>query len=246
MCQLKKSDVLASGTTHLAGGLLENAGHGLSLQEQAYETLRTKIIFSELAPGTRLSAVGLEREIGIGRTPIRESFVRLREQELVETRPKSGTYVSKINMERVENACFVRSVVEQRIAAQCCAVAGPSDLETLSDILRKSQDLDFSERRRFFELDNLFHETLYRIAGKQMVWNWLATVNTHFERFRWLRASSQELDWTPIIRQHQALFEAIANGRTDEALLQSGVHLHLLAEEERPVIALHPNYFNEP
>lgn len=46
-----------------------------SLQDQAYNALRSKIIYAELKPGTRLSAIGLEKETGIGRTPIRESFV---------------------------------------------------------------------------------------------------------------------------------------------------------------------------
>ena len=70
---------------------MEQHQHNQSLQDQAYNALRSKIIYAELKPGTRLSAIGLEKETGIGRTPIRESFVRLREQELVETRPKSGT-----------------------------------------------------------------------------------------------------------------------------------------------------------
>ena len=67
---------------------MEQHQHYQSLQDQAYNALRSKIIYAELRPGTRLSAIGLEKETGIGRTPIRESFVRLREQELVETRPK--------------------------------------------------------------------------------------------------------------------------------------------------------------
>ena len=92
---------------------MEQHQHYQSLQDQAYNALRSKIIYAELKPGTRLSAIGLEKETGIGRTPIRESFVRLREQELVETRPKSGTYVSKISMERAENACFLREKLER-------------------------------------------------------------------------------------------------------------------------------------
>ncbi|MFR2030081.1 MAG: GntR family transcriptional regulator, partial [Collinsella sp.] len=96
-------------------GFMEQHQHYQSLQDQAYNALRSKIIYAELKPGTRLSAIGLEKETGIGRTPIRESFVRLREQELVETRPKSGTYVSKISMERAENACFLREKLERSV-----------------------------------------------------------------------------------------------------------------------------------
>lgn len=54
---------------------MEQHQHYQSLQDQAYNALRSKIIYAELKPGTRLSAIGLEKETGIGRTPIRESFV---------------------------------------------------------------------------------------------------------------------------------------------------------------------------
>lgn len=104
---------------------MEQHQHYQSLQDQAYNALRSKIIYAELRPGTRLSAIGLEKETGIGRTPIRESFVRLREQELVETRPKSGTYVSKISMERAENACFLREKLERSVLIKCCSAATP-------------------------------------------------------------------------------------------------------------------------
>ncbi|MFR3878147.1 MAG: GntR family transcriptional regulator [Collinsella sp.] len=105
---------------------MEQHQHYQSLQDQAYNALRSKIIYAELKPGTRLSAIGLEKETGIGRTPIRESFVRLREQELVETRPKSGTYVSKISMERAENACFLREKLERSVLLNAVRPLRPS------------------------------------------------------------------------------------------------------------------------
>ena len=47
---------------------MEQHQHYQSLQDQAYNALRSKIIYAELKPGTRLSAIGLEKETGIGRT----------------------------------------------------------------------------------------------------------------------------------------------------------------------------------
>lgn len=145
---------------------MEQHQHNQSLQDQAYNALRSKIIYAELKPGTRLSAIGLEKETGIGRTPIRESFVRLREQELVETRPKSGTYVSKISMERAENACFLREKLERSVLIKCCSAASPEQKHRLDQILAESESLDHGETRRFFDLDNLFHETCFEIAGR--------------------------------------------------------------------------------
>ena len=182
---------------------MEQHQHYQSLQDQAYNALRSKIIYAELKPGTRLSAIGLEKETGIGRTPIRESFVRLREQELVETRPKSGTYVSKISMEHAENACFLREKLERSVLIKCCSAATPEQKHRLEQILAESESLDHSETRRFFDLDNLFHETCFVIAGRHMLWDWMKSVNTHFERYNWLRMVSQDLDWEPIRRQRQ-------------------------------------------
>ena len=205
---------------------MEQHQHYQSLQDQAYNALRSKIIYAELKPGTRLSAIGLEKETGIGRTPIRESFVRLREQELVETRPKSGTYVSKISMEHAENACFLREKLERSVLIKCCSAASPEQKHRLEQILAESESLDHSETRRFFDLDNLFHETCFEIAGRHM-----------------LRMVSQDLDWEPIRRQHRRILEAIKRGDTDAASYLAETHLHLMPEEQGPVIALHPDYF---
>lgn len=225
---------------------MEQHQHYQSLQDQAYNALRSKIIYAELKPGTRLSAIGLEKETGIGRTPIRESFVRLREQELVETRPKSGTYVSKISMERAENACFLREKLERSVLIKCCSAATPEQKQRLEQILTESESLDHSETRRFFDLDNLFHETCFEIAGRHMLWDWMKSVNTHFERYNWLRMVSQDLDWEPIRRQHRRILEAIKRGDTDAASYLAETHLHLMPEEQGPVIALHPDYFELP
>lgn len=222
---------------------MEQHQHYQSLQDQAYNALRSKIIYAELRPGTRLSAIGLEKETGIGRTPIRESFVRLREQELVETRPKSGTYVSKISMERAENACFLREKLERSVLIKCCSAATPEQKQRLEQILAESESLDHSETRRFFDLDNLFHETCFVIADRHMLWDWMKSVNTHFERYNWLRMVSQDLDWEPIRRQHRRILEAIKRGDTDAASYLAETHLHLMPEEQGPVIALHPDYF---
>lgn len=214
-----------------------------NLQEQAYLILRSKIIYNELAPGTRLSAVGLEKETGIGRTPIRESFLRLREQGLVETRPKSGTYVSKIDLDSAQNSYYMRGELERSILTRCCGVATPEQIGRLESILDASDALDRSEVRRFFDLDNLFHETCYEIAGRHMIWDWMQNFNTHLERFRWLRACSRDIDWEPISHQHRMLLQAIAEGDTDEASYLAANHLHLMPREQKQVISLYPGYF---
>ncbi len=73
---------------------MEQHQHYQSLQDQAYNALRSKIIYAELKPGTRLSAIGLERK-RIGRTPVRGSPFDMRLAGNWKTRPQSGTLCLK-------------------------------------------------------------------------------------------------------------------------------------------------------
>ena len=146
-------------------------------------------------------------------------------------------------MERAENACFLREKLERSVLIKCCSAVTPEQKHRLEQILAESESLDHSETRRFFDLDNLFHETCFEIAGRHMLWGWMKSVNTHFERYNWLRMVSQDLDWEPIRRQHRRILEAIKRGDTDAASYLAETHLHLMPEEQGPVIALHPDYF---
>ncbi|MEE3072583.1 MAG: GntR family transcriptional regulator, partial [Pseudomonadota bacterium] len=43
----------------------------------AYQTLREKILFGELAPGQAVTILGLTEQLGAGMTPVREAIRRL-------------------------------------------------------------------------------------------------------------------------------------------------------------------------
>ena len=73
----------------------------------------------------------------------------------------------------------------------------------------------------------------------------MKSVNTHFERYNWLRMVSQDLDWEPIRRQHRRILEG-GSGRIPDSHFLAETHLHLMPEEQGPVIALHPDYFELP
>ena len=82
-----------------------------NLQIQAYQAIRNQIIYSELPPGSKISEKNLEDYLKIGRTPIREALIKLRQENLVYTIPQSGTYISQIDLEKASNARFVREML---------------------------------------------------------------------------------------------------------------------------------------
>ncbi len=217
-----------------------------SLQLQAYEAIRQGIVYARYAPGDKLQVKDLCADFDMGRTPVRESLVRLRQEGLVDTIPQSGTYVSKISLTSVESARYVREALESQISVECCALLDEERKRTIEALLQEGRDaLTSQDRRAFFDADNKLHESFYQIAGKERIWEWLQQISIDLMRYRWLRMETEELDWQSIISQHEEICDALFRRRTDEVHFLVVNHLHLLFSESAAVIERFPDYFTK-
>ncbi len=215
-----------------------------SLQDQAYEMIRKRIIFAEYAPGTKLGIKELCENLDLGRTPVRESFLRLQQEDLVETVPQSGTYVSKINMRYAEAARLARECLESEAIIECCAKAKASDIARIEEIIEEQEDaLAANDTRTFFEKDNAMHREFYQIADRPIIWQWLNLTNTHFERFRWLSANTLGIDPKTVIGQHREMCRAISEGDTNFASFLVHDHLQKSRYDAEKILAAYPEYF---
>ena len=118
-----------------------------SLQEQAYLALRRAIIFAQYKPGERLVPKQICEELNLGRTPVRESLVRLQQQGLVRTVPQSGTYVSRIDSRAAECSRFAREHLEQQVAIECCARIDDAGIALLDETIAQQEQAVAGQRR---------------------------------------------------------------------------------------------------
>ena len=215
-----------------------------SLQSQAYEMIRERSIFADYTPGMKLGIKELCEELELGRTPVRESFLRLAQEDLVESVPQSGTYVSKINMRYAEAARLSRECLEREIIAECCARIDATGLERIDELICAQQEaLDADDKRAFFESDNAMHAALYDIAGRPVIWQWLNLTNTHFERFRWLSAITKGVDPEEVVGQHRQMRRALATKDVNYASYLVSDHLQKSRYDYDKIVAEHPDYF---
>lgn len=217
-----------------------------SLQLKAYRKIKENILYAHYAPGFKLMVkdLCLDLDMDMGRTPIRESLVRLRQEGLVYAVPQSGTYVSRISLDAIECARFIREHLERQVAMECCTHATRSDYERLVEIIRlQKHALDEGDRRAFFDEDNHLHRTLFSIAGRERAWVWLESLSFDLDRYRWLRMCTEELDWNNIMNQHYLICDALASKDIDEVNFQTSAHLHLMFVENAAVFKAYPEYF---
>ena len=97
------------------------------LADRAYFGLRDRIVDLRLPPGSTLREDELMREMGIGRTPLREAVKRLALEHLVEVRPRRGTMVTDVHAEDIARFAEVRAELEPH-AARLAAERMPDEL----------------------------------------------------------------------------------------------------------------------
>jgi DNA-binding GntR family transcriptional regulator len=105
-----------------------------SLAGKAYEVLEELIVTLQLTPGQVLSEAGLAKQLGIGRTPVREALQQLAREGLVSILPRRGVIVSEINVKNQMELLRVRREVERLMARLAAERGRPNEARELLEI----------------------------------------------------------------------------------------------------------------
>lgn len=210
-----------------------------SLTSRVVDQLREMIVTGQIGMGEQLSENALAERLGVSRTPVREAFMRLAGEQMVEVRPQRGTFVTRIDMEWVLCTRFIRESVEADIVRLAAACARQAQHEALFDqIARQEAEADPAA---LAQLDEEFHATLAAIAGKARVWNHLQQMKMHLDRARHLLTAMTPKDI--MLSQHRAVTEAIAARDPDRAEAAIRQHLRRVLLDLPGVLRLSPDYF---
>lgn len=197
--------------------------NGKAVNIQAYELLRVQIIQGDLTPGTIISETEVSRNLQISRQPVREAFIKLHNEGLVEVLPQRGTLVTHISIEAVSDARFIREAVEADIVKLLVEKCDPEMIGTLRNLIRQQRTIEDGQLAAFMRLDDQFHRTLAILAEKGNTWKIIASMKTHFDRVRYL--SSIEKALQPLVDQHEAVVDAIE--QRDSVKAESAIRFHL-------------------
>jgi DNA-binding GntR family transcriptional regulator len=139
------------------------------LRDRVVEAIRDAIVRGHLKPGDKIPEVELSEQLGVSRTPIREAIRILEQQGLVETRPKNGTYIAKLDPEQARHSLLVRAALEElavRQALEQSADEWDTFCAALEEIVQGMRDaLERGDPIAPIELDTRFHTLLIEASG---------------------------------------------------------------------------------
>lgn len=213
------------------------------IRAQVYESLRQHIIELKFHPGQALSENEMATQFQVSRTPIRESFVRLSQDGLVQVIPQKGTFVSLINTALVDEARFMRMKLEIAIVEEACKFFPSSSMKELElNLLEQKQYLELDDIESVFSLDQKFHNILFNGVNKQHVWQTMNILTIHLDRCRRLRLIDNH-QWQHLYNEHLFIFKSIKNQDSDAATSMIRTHLSNSVHDIEVLKQKYPNYF---
>ncbi|HEY6646231.1 MAG TPA: GntR family transcriptional regulator, partial [Mycobacterium sp.] len=104
---------------------LAETGEGAtqSNADLAYQIIRERLIMLDIRPSEPINDEGLARQLGFGRTPVREALKRLERDRLVIAYPRRGTFATTVDITDLAHIQEIRRQLEPVVAARAASSA---------------------------------------------------------------------------------------------------------------------------
>ncbi len=191
--------------------------------EQAYETIKLKILRHEILPGAKLLETDLASELKISRTPIRQALTRLAHEGLVTAKSRRGAYVTDLSPDDIVSILELREGLECQAARLATRRASKDEIDNLRKVIeRREKDLNdgFNGDIPTFDI----HDAIVRMSRNQKLIEFMSSIQG---QLRILRTGST---LTPgrskeTIVEHKRIVEALATGDPEIASKEMREHL---------------------
>jgi len=189
----------------------------LLLRTQVYEFLRDRLKRESLRPGMFVSINFLAKELGIGRTPLREALLQLQTEGFVTMFPQRGIRINELTQHDIENIYEILGALDSRALLSIFDRVGPAEIAKMKQIneemMRTVKDKEFG---RYFDLNAEFHNEYLKFSNNAMLRNQLNILRQRLFEF------GTKGDWIEKVRvlnyrEHLTLIELIEQGRAKEA-----------------------------
>jgi DNA-binding GntR family transcriptional regulator len=139
------------------------------LSKPIYDKLKSMILGNELQAGQKLIQEKLAAELGVSRTPLSKALQLLEFEMLVESVPRKGVYVKKINLQEMLDVFDCREGLEA-VAARVAALKNdPLIAVKLKNIFTPFINVKEISVEQYRMADEEFHSELIKSAGNPVL-----------------------------------------------------------------------------
>ncbi|WP_203332563.1 GntR family transcriptional regulator [Planococcus beigongshangi] len=182
---------------------------------QAYEYIRDRILSGELERGTKLVEERLAEEMGISRTPVRDSIRKLEQEGLI----KEKRVVNPSDMD-LRHVFQVRILLEGFAARHCATYITEESLERLNHCVEIGS---MGTSEEVMAANKEFHEIIVGVTNNPVMIDIIDRMQSIIYLFRKTVVYQKR---PMLIEEHQGIYEAIRQNDADEAEKLMKEHLY--------------------
>ncbi|MCZ8514297.1 GntR family transcriptional regulator [Paenibacillus filicis] len=181
---------------------------------QSYEIIRDMILQGDIPRGTKIVEEKLAAELGVSRTPIRESIRKLEQEGLI-----AGKMVINPTEKDLRNTFQVRMLLEGH-ASRCAATYLPeSELESLLECVRIGRTGEIEE---IMQANEKFHEIIVQASNNSFMIDIIDRMHSIIYLFR---RTVVYYNRPGLIDEHEQIYETIKARDGDQAEVLMKQHL---------------------
>jgi DNA-binding GntR family transcriptional regulator len=202
------------------------ASGGESLADYALGILRDRLIVLEIRPGAPVNDEQIGKELGIGRTPVREALKRLETEHLVTVYPRRGTFASTVDITDLAQISEIREQLEPLAAAKAARHATPAVRAELTALAEELRGLDLAsiDTRDLMRYDLRVHRAIYASCGNRHLEETLLRYDNLATRI-WCLVLDRIPEIGSHITEHIELLLDIAGGHHEKAATDARDHV---------------------
>lgn len=196
-----------------------------TIADQLYDVLCERIVTGQYAPGQRLDMQAIAEEHGVSKTPVRDALAELENDRLIETRPRSGTFVARLRLRDIHEVCQLRKAIEWLATGMATENMPGTVLKGLrEEALRAQEAARKGDFEPFFHSDTRLHSEIVQATGNTR----LIQVRSSVQPFvKWLQVmgatGAHRIDGSTA--RHLEIIDAMLDRDAERASSAAAVHL---------------------
>jgi DNA-binding GntR family transcriptional regulator len=189
-----------------------------------HDRLRAAILRGELPAGQVTSQVTLARDLGVGRTPLREALRMLQREGLVVSEPNRRVRIAELSSSDAEELYVMRIALEVVALRITVPLLTSTDIAELEGYMAQMDHYMRAEDRRGLRAPHrAFHDRLVHAAGERVAIT-IGQLFDHAERYRLAYGATTPGRWDQRRAEHREILDAAAAGDADAAARHLAAH----------------------
>jgi GntR family transcriptional regulator, rspAB operon transcriptional repressor len=215
---------------------------------QVYDVLKKMILHREFKIAQKLNIHDIAEQLQVSRSPVKDAFNRLAQEELLEIKPNTGTFVKPLYLKEIGEVYDCRAVLEPWAAEQGIFSISDDAIADMDDLMEYGRKILTGASPETFEFEQYigvgyrFHQGIVQSAGNGKLMKVYRSLHAdmHITRIS-MTVEAKDLDklivsYKDVHKEHGKIFEKIKirDAKGTGQLLQQ----HLLKEKVRTLEAL--------